>query len=105
MQVSTLQKSTRKIQVSVSEGELSVEYRPAAYTAEVEMMMLEAEKSPLSTMCKLIEKIVVSWDLMDGDQPYPVTFEALSRLPVQFLSAIVQAITEDMRPNPTSSAS
>lgn len=101
MQIAELKRNKKTIEVELDEGVLSVVYRPGAYTAEIEMMLAEAEKQPLSTMCRIVEKVVESWDLMDGEVVFPVVFEALATLPAGFLLRVMQAIAEDMRPNPT----
>jgi hypothetical protein len=100
MQLSELFSEVRQISVGTKLGEVTVNYRPASYTAEVEALLLNAGQHPLSTLCRILGNLLVEWDVMDGEKMYPISEEALMRLPAQFLLTIMQAITEDMRPNP-----
>lgn len=71
---------------------VAVTYRLGAYT-------LEFESKPL---IEALAEIIVAWDVLDGDAPYPTTVEALGRLPEPFLWEVAKAMREDVRLGPTS---
>jgi hypothetical protein len=48
----------------------------------------------------MLAPMLIEWDLIDGDKPLAISEKTLDKLPGQFLITILQAIMEDMRPNP-----
>lgn len=46
--------------------------------------------------------LLVSWDVMDGASPLPITVEGLSQLPGDFIKALANAMLSDGLPNPQS---
>lgn len=106
MQLSDIVSDQRKIVAHLSQGDLNITYRPSGYTAEVESQVMDGLSArPVGTLCTILAPMLIDWDLMDGENGFPVREDALGRLPAGFLIAVLQAIMEDMRPNPTRSAS
>jgi len=101
IRLSDLTKETRKVSVNVGASEpLEVEYRTRAYTAELEDSITSAQERPATALAQMLKKLIVAWNLVDDDgKPYPLDDVNLSKLPVQVMIAIFQAIAEDMRPN------
>jgi hypothetical protein len=81
---------------------INLECCPRAFTTE-----LEKEFQDTSTngegLVLLVSRLVKSWDLLEDDaadaKPYPLTPEALSRLPIAFLAAVAEQITRLLNPN------
>jgi len=101
MQLSDIVRDTRKLVVHFDNGDLNITYRPSSYTAEVESQVMDGLNTrPVGTLCKMLAPMLMEWDLMDGDKPLAISEKTLDKLPGQFLITILQAIMEDMRPNP-----
>jgi hypothetical protein len=102
IRLSDLTKETRKVSVDVGASEpLEIEYRTRAYTAELEDNITGAQERPATALAQMLKKLIVAWNLVDDDgKPYPLDDAHLSKLPVQVMIAIFQAIADDMRPNP-----
>ena len=73
--------------------------RRLALTAGVELW--EAPNTAkLSTLREVIERIIVSWDVLDLDgAPMAITAINLRRLPLEFLSAIAEGVFDEVRPS------
>lgn len=67
---------------------ITVTYRPNRYTLEWALAPTPLNES--------IVDIVESWDLMDGDQLFPITADDVKRLPLPFLPYLLTKIREDM---------
>ena len=46
-----------------------------------------------------VDGLLVEWDLMDGDQPVPIRADSLKQLPLEFVSALLEAIKADNNPS------
>lgn len=110
MKVSALKSRVRTVYVEVpgeDEGappeRVWVKYRPGELTLEVAENLVEvAENRPdHEAIGALLEPILDSWDLEadDGSQ-LAVTPDVFRTVPLQFLGLLIQAITDDARPNP-----
>jgi len=79
-----------------------VTYRPGGFTPETEARLRQYadDQRGGAALVALLVDCLVEWDLLDEKgKPLPINAKALSSLPTLFLSRVVQAITEDMRPN------
>jgi len=101
IKLSDLTKETRKLFVNLGAHEpLEIKYRARAYTAELENNLASAHERPATALAQMLGSLIVDWNLVDDDgNLYPLDNEHLSKLPVQVMIAIFQAIAEDMRPN------
>lgn len=88
-----LKKGRRTISVALPEGTVTMTYR----SGEVTLASFEE----LATITRMVANWVESWDLMDGDEMYPISEESVARLPQSFVCAIWDAIGEDVRSRPT----
>lgn len=77
----------RTITVAYKGHEVSVTYKPAAYTGEVARTGLP--------YLEFVVALVESWDLVDGDTPVAVDEETVGSLPQAFLKAVSVAIIGD----------
>lgn len=92
-----LQLARKEVTVQFSAGRaLKVVYDPNQLTADV----ISVSSDSTSDLCTVMAKLLVDWDLVDGDtQPIPITEEFLAtkvRLPI--INAILEAIIEDAFP-------
>lgn len=97
-----LRDQTAPATVQYEGHEIKLEYRVAAFTAEVESRLHQAddEHRPVNGLAEVLEKIVAAWDILDdNDKPLPVTLELLRQLPFGLLQEMVTAIAEDLSPN------
>lgn len=98
-------KKRRKIEKVVTveyDGDSAdVRYRPAAITKGLSEEILEQDfKTSSQVIAYWLSQVVVSWDVLDeDDKPMEPTPELMSQLEPQFLSAVRDAIVEDMSPN------
>jgi len=107
MKVGQLVKDARTVQVDVEGEPLNVTYRPSEITPATESAMMDQVDGSRAGggLCKLLAKVLVSWELVgDDDKPYPTTEAALRKLPIAFLGIVVKGITDDLRPNGPSAA-
>ncbi len=98
--LSELQNNTRTITVDYDGEKVTVVYKPGVLTPTASTEFVK------STVVEQLEKLLVSWDVMDEKgKPLPVTTELLNQLPGRFLSHLALAVSGDMRPNETRAAS
>lgn len=92
-------------ELSLYEGQLHITYSPAKVTPAVEgrAMALAGEQRALAMTVEVLVSVLSRWDLLDdNDQVIPLTHEAMAEVPGMVLSEIMQAVMEDLRPNPKS---
>lgn len=95
-----LNRDTRTCTVEFAGASAEVTYKPTGYTPETEDRFQSALDSKRSTQAfvEFIASTVIAWDVLDDNQqPYPLEIEDLRKLPGRFLTAVVNAITRDMR--------
>ncbi len=105
-------KAKRRSVTVTWEGEtINIEYAPAdvnpSYNSQVSALVKNGGgELDEAQQWALLLRVVKSWDLMDGDQPLPVSPEVLSVLPNSLLQSIVVAVVQDARPKaPTAATS
>lgn len=111
------QKLTRLEPINFGEGsDLNITYNPAVYTpkylAEVAAQQGNQDVGAIVTM---MENLIVAWDAMDDtgelvqgsspETPLPIPLKAayLEQMPIEFLTTVLEHVTQAMRPNPTRS--
>ena len=97
-----LREETASIDVVFDTHEITIEYRIAAFTAEIESRLHQAddEKKPANGLAEVLCQIVKAWDILDEDDtPLPVTLELMRQLPYALMQEMVKAIVEDLSPN------
>ena len=105
MRLSHVTQDRRTLPIPVSGETLTIVYRPSSLTPEQEDKLREqlADQRGGPALAALLAEMLVSWDLTDdSDTAYAVDEPTLRQLPTTFLATLATAITEDMRPNPTS---
>lgn len=103
--IGKLQRNTAQVAIDIDGETLNVVYRPSGLTPAAEDQMHEQVQAQRggASLVTVLAPMLVSWDLLDEDGTSLPTDEAtLRQLPTEFLSRVVEAITENMRPNPTS---
>lgn len=75
-------------------------YKPNEFTMELaDAIATEAENENLSMVSAMLAPIVVWWDVLDDDdERIPPSAENMRQFPLNFLLAIMKAITEDQKP-------
>ncbi|NMC54969.1 MAG: hypothetical protein GYA48_15185 [Chloroflexi bacterium] len=100
IRISDLVQEERTITIMVGDEELSVTYRPKAYTPVVEdqMQSLIESNRPGNGLAQMLSHILISWDVVDEtNKPLEMTFENLRKFPVSLLTLITQEINKDNR--------
>lgn len=79
------------------ETSLSITYRPAAVTvAFAKEYEAQVAEDVLTANARWLARVVQRWDLTgDGDEPYPVSEDALLALGVDVLAMLLTAVVED----------
>lgn len=98
----------RTCRLAVGDDTLTITYRPSGITPELEDQLREytADQRGGAALVALLEHCLIEWDLLDDrGKPIPPMAENLRRLPTVFLGQVVQALMEDLRPNPPSEGS
>lgn len=80
--------------------EVAFAYKPNEFTMEMaDDIAAKAEAEDLGGVAAMLAPIVVWWDVLDDDdQRIPPTAENMRRFPLNFLTKIMGAITEDADP-------
>lgn len=102
LRVGSLSANTATVSIEVGDETLNVVYKPSGLTPETEDALYELADAQRggATLIAFLQDMLVSWDLLgEDDKPLPVNEATLRSLPVLFLSQIVEAISNDMRPN------
>lgn len=99
IRLSDLQKDERTCTVEYGGETCEVTYRPSGYTPLVESQLQdEAEAGkPGLALAGLLSKILIGWEVMDGEKKVPTTYNSLVNLPEAFLVAVVNKITDDVQ--------
>ena len=115
IKLSQIKAKTKKATVKHEEyGEMAIEYRPSALTAETQVTVMRmmtiteggAGEAPeiMGDYLGAMERLVASWDLLGEDgKPLAITKATLRQdVPMDLVGAIFRTIMEDMRPNEAS---
>lgn len=85
---------------------LKVTYRP--YRVEERAGLIERAQNDGSggdvTSTEHLANLLIAWDLqtdVDDPTPYPTTYEALSKLPAEFIGAVLKGISAAQQPGNT----
>lgn len=110
MRVSTLKAKVTRLWVEVpgeNEGDpaekIWVDYRPGELTLQVsdELKAAITTGFDADVAFVLIHRVVAAWDLENDDgSQVGVTEAEIKAVPIAFLGRILQAIEDDVRPNP-----
>ncbi len=96
IRVADMARNERTMEVEFLDETARVTYRPLAYTPELEAALDEAGARASGRIIKFLEAVLISWEVLDEDgQELPPTKEVMEKLPLDFLSAVSNAITKD----------
>ena len=102
--VSELVADRAETDVQCDIGTLHIVYRPRVVTTEWQRKVGEAEargEGDEVTLFAPLRETIIEWDVTDeSDKPYPLTDEALVKLPRQILNQVLLAVVASARPNP-----
>jgi hypothetical protein len=107
--LSTLTAKTAEARVFI-DGEEAIwfRYRPRSYTAKLEQDIQQAirDQTPGVSLARAVSQLVVEWDLreVESGPVLGLDFEALLVVPTEILVMVLQAISEEQNPNPTTAA-
>jgi hypothetical protein len=98
MRLKDLTKKTRKVTISIDGETAEVEYRTHSVTPSMlnELRALD----DLDGIIYQVEQTVERWEVLDDDgKEIPATREAILqfRIPLEFLTAVLNAITDDLK--------
>lgn len=80
---------------------VQLEYRPGVLTPAFEAELREHGDNA-DGFALLVSKLVAAWDIeMEPGVPAPLDYESLRLMPAPLLGAVVLAVREHIRPNPT----
>jgi hypothetical protein len=96
-----LQSLRRTITVETAAGELNVTYRLGAITPA---SRAEFDRPGIAGIASHLAQWIEKWDLLDGDEMYPLTEDALMALPDSLLLDVYGAINGDLHTRPTRKA-
>jgi hypothetical protein len=102
--IKAISKRTRTVPVDLGDGDnLTVEYRPSAYTPEFEMKAQGSiDAKDRDALGKMLVDILIDWDLFEDEAQkvkVPITVERLRTLPMIVLAPVLEAIGGDLSPN------
>jgi hypothetical protein len=101
IRVSNLAKNVRETTVAYEGETAAVSYKPGSVTPNM-LDEMQAHKEDAGALVSLIRRCVAEWDVLQDDgKPLPTDAPAVGDLPVAFLNAVLTAVFEDMRPNPS----
>jgi hypothetical protein len=69
-------------------------------TAAADKMAQKLQRQDRRNVRKILATIIVTWDLLDGVEPFPTDEEHLAKLPDAFNEAVFKAITEGNHVDP-----
>lgn len=101
--VGALKKDKRSTPVTYGSEEVSLHYKPSAWTPETEDALVEridsGDETANTPMLENFCALVYDWDVQNDDgTPYEISVENLRKLPSAFITTCTRAIMEDMMP-------
>jgi len=101
IKLSQIGTKTRTVTAAYDGDEVTLTYRPGAFTPRIEARLSEAQEQGRVSqeVAAVLADVLVSWEVLDdeGNALEPMA-ELLMDFPVDFLIAVTNAISEDMRP-------
>jgi hypothetical protein len=95
-----ISKQEREITFEFDGEQAAVTYNLRAYTPELESWMQKVftQEGPANSNAAILSRVLVAWDVLDenGEQ-FPTDKATLVRFPNEFLEALLNAITLDVR--------
>lgn len=104
LEIGDLATKTRPVPVEWMGEEIEVVYKVAELTPAYQSTLQKINTKNLDQeeQWEIILKILASWDITEGGLPAPLAKKTFAKLPTSLLMAIVNALIEDINPNPKS---
>lgn len=97
IQVTNLRKDERTFTFTLGDDAAEITYRPSGVTPKSLARVREAgEDEGEKAVVNLLLDVLVRWDIMDGDDMWPITEDRLGDLPLTFLADVLDGIQTDM---------
>jgi hypothetical protein len=97
--------NTANVRFTWGANEVNIVYRPGLVTEKVLAQLMDFTNLDESTLMaqmrefnELLARLMVSWDVMDGEVVVPITPDRLSEIPILFRAEVIQAMLGDIRP-------
>lgn len=90
--------------IPFGDDEIKIVYKPSEWTPKTTMDLQETEGAAQTEFSvNLLSKMIVEWDVLEdeGGPPMPITKKNLMALPQMVINAIIEGVTEHMRPKAT----
>lgn len=103
-ELSALKSITRPVSVEFYGETVTIDYRPAAMTVEVEELIFGDPVAGEDAKARILSgfaKVIASWDVTSEGEPVPVTVETLREVPRDLLFGALRKIGEDQSPGKT----
>lgn len=71
-----------------------------AAKAKAERLVQKADRRERRQVRRLLSELLVSWDVMDGAEPFPTDLEHMNRLPYIFCATAFLALSRENSPDP-----
>lgn len=99
LNLANLKHNTRSVSIDYFGEPVNLTYRPSEMTPATEAELQgAADEERTEVMVRTVARLVTAWDVMDGDEPLPITADVLRGLPSAFLLHVLDGIQADMRP-------
>lgn len=98
---------TREVEVVVGDQTMAAVIRPLGMSPATQVRLLHVQRAAeagnldaqtvediLTVMPQALSELVVSWDAQLDGEPVPPTADALSRLPIDVLQVLMEAVQE-----------
>jgi hypothetical protein len=95
----------KTITVSANEVEIEVEFRVGFWNRAAQRNYVAEGKLVADSNIELLAGCLTGWNVTDDGKPLPINVETLEMLDGHLILAIVDAVFEAVRPNPTNSQS
>jgi hypothetical protein len=106
IRLSDLMAAEKTISIDYNGYEVEFTFRVAFWTKESQEKYLEEDKLIAVSNAELIADHVASWNITDEEgDPAPINVNTLEELDIYLLDAMVTAMFDAVRPNPTNSQS
>lgn len=91
---------TRTDTIELQGTPVTVTYTPDVFTPEMEEQVATAPADAQArTLAKLLEALLVDWDITKGEEPFPPVYDNLKTLPVTMLVGVVSGIGALIKPS------
>jgi hypothetical protein len=97
--------NTSSITLAWGEDEINIVYRPGKVTERLFSQLAQLEHLTEKTLEKAMEDynatlagIIVSWDVMEGEEMFPIDPARFPELPLMFRMQCAYAVMRDIRP-------